>query len=318
KGRETETEMYFEQPQGNLVLTKETASAEQAAASYSGPHKELFGKYHRDGRTVEIKAHFDKAILVVPRQPAYTLVEKEKDNFGAAEWPDSHHIAIRRDNSGKVVGILFKQPEGGFEFERIATIEELMAKVIAAAGGEANLRKRQSMVVTSTLELENQGMTGEATSFARAPNFAATKVIMMALGKKVGAIRLYFDGANGGKETSFAPSEVFSGKRLENARIAADFYGPLNWKTNFKEAKIKEMSKVGEEEVYVVIKTPEKGNAITDYISAKTFLLVKRDMFNATVAWNQGSQLISETFSDFRSIGGIMIPFQSVSNHPEL
>ena len=53
-------------------------------------------------------------------------------------------------------------------------------------------------------------------------------------------------------------------------------------------------------------------------ISAKTFLLVKRDMFKATVAWNQGSQQISETFSDFHSIGGIMIPFQSVSNHPEL
>jgi CubicO group peptidase (beta-lactamase class C family) len=80
----------------------------------------------------------------------------------------------------------------------------------------------------------------------------------------------------------------------------------------------KEMSKVGEEEVYVVIKTPEKGTAITDYISAKTFLLVKRDMFSTPVACIQGFVPISETFSDFRSIGGIMIPFQSVSNHPEL
>src|SRR5262249_42360023 len=248
KGRETETEMYFEQPQGNLVLTKETASAEQAAASYSGPHKELFGKYHRNGRTVEIRAHFDKAILVIPRQPAYTLVEKEKDNFEAAELPDSYHFAVRRDNSGKVVGILIKQPEGEFEFERMATIDELMAKVIAAAGGEANLRKHRSMVVSSTLEIENQGMTGEAILFARAPNFAATNITLITLGKKVGAIRLYFDGANGGKETSFAPSEVFTGKRLENALVAADFYGTLNWKTNFKEVKIKEMSKVGEEE----------------------------------------------------------------------
>ena len=46
-------------------------------------------------------------------------------------------------------------------------------------------------------------------------------------------------------------------------------------------------------------KRREKGNAVTDYISAKSFLLVKR--------WGRDGQ--ETLFSDYRNVDGEMVPF---------
>ena len=53
-----------------------------------------------------------------------------------------------------------------------------------------------------------------------------------------------------------------------------------------------------DEEVYVVIKTPEKGSTVTDYISARSFLPVKRE--------DGGQETI---YSDYRNVDGEMVPF---------
>ena len=74
-------------------------------------------------------------------------------------------------------------------------------------------------------------------------------------------MREYYDGASGGSETDFSLPEVYKEKQLDDARVASDFYETLNWKTLYKTVTIKEKSKVDDEEVYVVVKTPEKGNA---------------------------------------------------------
>ena len=299
---------------------------DSAATSNSGQYKELIAKYELNGTTVEIKAHNSKTALVIPGQPAFTLIKKENDIFTAAELPENYRLLVKRDNNGKVAGILIKQPEKEFEFKRIPeaadpkislTIDDLMAKAIVAAGGETNLRKHRSMVVTSVLEFENQGITGDFTSFAQAPNAAATNIALMALGKKIGTVRSYFDGVKGGEEMSFSPAEELKGKQLEDARIASDFYWQLNWKTLFKEVKIKELTKIGGEEVYVVVKTPEKGNVITDYISAKNFLIIRHDSF-INVGGEQITLPVSETYSDFRTVDGVTMPFQSLTRHPSM
>ena len=124
KGSEGDTEMYLEQPQGNFVLASQNVGdAAQVAGSttnYSGPLKPLPGSYQRNNRTIEITVKDGKVVLVVPGQPAYTLVEKERDRFGAAELPDSYGLTVKRDSAGKVSGIALRQPQGDFEFSRMA------------------------------------------------------------------------------------------------------------------------------------------------------------------------------------------------------
>lgn len=326
KGAEAETEMYLEQPHGNYTLPKAKAGAEKGAATANLPqYKELIGKYEISGVALEITTKDDKVVFIAPAQSPYTLVEKEKDNFGAEGLPDTYRLTFKRNAAGEITGFLMKQPEGEFDVKRVSgpplaakveiTVDDLMAKAIAAAGGEANLRKHRSMTQTATLELENQGLTGENVLHAQAPNLATSTTTLVGLGKKIGTLREYFDGTQGGSETSFSLPEKFKDKRLEDARIASDFYEQLNWKTLYKTVTIKEKSKVGDEEVYVVVKTPEKGNPVTDYISAKSFLLVKRDR---TVTAGQGTMVIGETYSDYRNVDGVMMPFGSVTQHPTM
>lgn len=323
KGKESDTEMYLEQPQGNLVLPK--VKAEDAAAATpaiaDAPMKELIGSYDLMGQTIEIAVRDGKVSLIAPGQPSYALVEKEKDIFALNPLPDTYRMTVKRDASGKVSSILIKQPEGEFEGKRKSarddskasiTAEELMAKVINAAGGEANLRKCQTSVTTGTVELENQGLTADWINYAKAPNMFSSTTKLMALGKKIGVMREYFDGANGGSETDFSPPSPYKGKLVDDVLIAANFHQELEWKTLFKSVVIKEVSKVGDEEVYVVVKTPEKGNPVTDYISTKTFLLVKRDR-TVSSPGGEGAVPASETFSDYRSVDGVMVPFRVVS-----
>ncbi|HSO76911.1 MAG TPA: serine hydrolase domain-containing protein, partial [Blastocatellia bacterium] len=221
KDNESDTEMFLEQPQGNVVLAKRIASGDASpSANYSGPHRDLMGKYERDGRAVEVTAREGKVVLMVPGQPAYTLVEKGKDSFGAAELPDTYRATFKRAPDGNVSAMVLKQPEGEFEFKRTAdappsvsiSVDDLMARVIAAAGGEANLRKHGSAVTAASIEFENQGVVGDAVSIGKAPSASASTTTFAALGKKIATIREFFDGASGGEETSFAPPEVFTDK----------------------------------------------------------------------------------------------------------
>jgi hypothetical protein len=111
------------------------------------------------------------------------------------------------------------------------------------------------------------------------------------------------------------PYNPKTGKELEETRISSDFYAPLNWKTLFRKAEIRKMAKVGGEDAYVVVFTPEKGSPVTQYISAETFLLLRQDSLATT---DTLSLPISETFSDYRSVDGVMVPFQRVQNSPSM
>jgi hypothetical protein len=91
----------------------------------------------------------------------------------------------------------------------------------------------------------------------------------------------------------------------------------LNWKKLFKTIEVRRMDKVGDEEVYVVVKTPERGNAVTDYVSAKTFLLLRRDSLQ-TSDTTQITLPVKEVYSDYRPAGGVMMPYKTVTTIPTI
>ncbi|HYY98633.1 MAG TPA: serine hydrolase [Pyrinomonadaceae bacterium] len=320
-----DTEMYLEQPQGNYTLKRvkpadaTAAAASGASAEYTGPLKEVVGAYDPEGEgpAVEVALRDGRVVLVVPGQPPYPLVERSKDVLGSTALPESYSVLVRRDASGKIVGITLRQPQGEFAFRRAAafkptmTADELMAKVVEAAGGESALRRHRSMRAVVDLDFEHQGVTGEGTIYSKAPNASAQEVTINALGKRLGAFHEYFDGAQGGDEATFAPFEPKTGKNLEDARIASDFYAPLDWKRLFKSAEIKRNAKVGDEDAYVVVFTPEKGNPVTNYYSTKTFLLLRQDTTETSGPVNIP---VSEKFGDYRPVDGVMIAFTRVSN----
>jgi len=218
---------------------------------------------------------------------------------------------------GRVAGITLKQPGNESVFNRAAefkatmTVDELMAKVVEATGGEAALRKHKTMRVVADVDLLHQGVSGEAVIYARAPNAFGQDVTLTALGKKIGSFHEFFDGTAAADEGSFMPYNPKTGKELDEVRLASDFYAPLNWKTLFKTAEIRKLSKVQGEDAYVVVFTPEKGSPVTQYISAKTFLPLRTDSIATS---DTISMPVTETYSDYRSVDGVMVAFRRVSN----
>src|SRR5690606_36323077 len=95
----------------------------------------------------------------------------------------------------------------------------------------------------------------------------------------------------------------------------ADFYKILDWEKGVKSAEITGIQKVGEEEAYVLKIQPEKANALTYFISTKTFLPVK---VTSLIVSSTSPQKIpySQTLTDYREVDGVMIPFKTVSENP--
>ncbi|MFL6282321.1 MAG: serine hydrolase [Pyrinomonadaceae bacterium] len=318
-----ETEIYLEQPQGNFTLKRikqaDAKTGAGASKEYTGALKEVVGIYDREGEgpALEVSVRDGQVVLVLPGQPAYPLVERSKDVLGSTALPESYSFLVRRDASGNIVGITIKQPQGEFAFKRAAefksslTADEIIAKAIEAVGGEAALRKHKSWRARVELDFEHQGVQGEGIIYAKAPNAAAQEVNVTALGKKLGAFHDFFDGTQGGEEATFATFEPKTGKELEDTRIASYFYAPLDWKSLFKTAEVKRLVKVEGEDAYVVVFTPERGNAVTNYYSTKSFLLLRQD---TTETSGPISIPVTERLSDYHSVDGVMIPFTRVSN----
>ena len=315
--------MYLEQPQGNFILPK--IAAEQKTSNEAA--KELIGKYSTPSGngTVEIKAETDgKITFNIPGQQPYALTEKSKDQFNLSPLPEAYYLKVKRDATSKVESVIVVQPEGEFEFKKAdektqdkpkITVDELMAKTIEAAGGEANWRKITSRITVGDVDLIHQGVKGSTTIYAKMPNKSATETTMTALGKIIGKGFEFFDGTNGEEVYTFAPVEKYSGKKLEDVRLGSDMLGLLNWKTNYKTAEIKGTEKVGDEECYAVEFTPEKGTKITELYSTKTFLMLKRRGVVSSSTSDQSTPY-SITFSDYRDIDGIKLAYKMVSSNP--
>ncbi|HMQ04413.1 MAG TPA: serine hydrolase domain-containing protein [Pyrinomonadaceae bacterium] len=311
-------ELYLEQPHGNYTLPR--IGIERPANS--GAAKELVGKYRAVSAPLEIdiKENDGKVQLIVPNQQPYTLNETAKDNYHPAPLPEGFALKVKRDAAGKIESIVMVQPGSEIELKPIAasekppiSVDELYQKAIAASGGEANWRKLTSRVTTSNLDLEHQGVKAVVTSWAKAPNLAANETTFKALAKEIGKGWDYFDGSGGEQSLSFYPSEKFAGKRLEDARIASDFYSMLDWTSKYKSITVKQIAKVGDEDAYAVEFEPENGTKFTEYYSTKTFLLLKRE---GVVPSSTSSQSLpySILYSDYRDVDGVKLPFKTVNN----
>jgi hypothetical protein len=330
------TEMYLQQPQGNYTLPRVNADGTVGATqavSNANPAKELIGKYIADdGRgTVEIKEVEGKVSLVVGNQPPYEMKEKGRDVFNSPILPDSYSLKVKRAADGKLNGIVLVQPEGEFGFKLIeggnstvetpkssVTADEVMTKAVAALGGEANWKKVTSRQMKVDIDFVHQGVKGYGVIYQKTPNMGASESIFTALGKPIGTEFSYFDGSNGGEVLSFMPAETFTGKRLEDIKIENDFYGILNWKSGLKSAEVKaKIEKVGDEEAYAVVIRPEKASEYTLFISTKTFLPLRKN--GVIVLSTSDMKLpVTQTFSDYRAVDGLMLPFKTVSMSPSM
>jgi CubicO group peptidase (beta-lactamase class C family) len=311
------------------ILGKPEPPKVDTSAPEVAPEKEA-GKYKFEaaGFDIDVQWKDAKLIAVVPGQPTYTLerISGRKYKLGGA--PDGFFMTFRDKE------MFLEQPGANFTLPRLGaeaaagqpaaskeekpigiTVDELNAKALEAVGGETNWRKITSRVSTVEVDLEQQGVKAKATSWSKAPNLSATETAMYAVGKEIAKGWEFFDGTNGEVAYTFSTAEKLAGKRLEDAKLAADLYGMLDWKSKFKSIKITRIAPVGLEDAYAVEFEPEKGTKFTEYYSTKTFLLLKRE---GVIPSSTSSQSLpyTVTYKDYRLVDGVMLPFLTINNSP--
>ena len=316
-------EMVLDQNGTRMVFkrAKTTGGNTQAESASEGPLKELIGPYKATNApvTFEVAVREGKVAFLVPGQPAYPLIEKAKDTYALGPLPADFALLIHRDAAGKVIGATLKQPpaQGNLEMTfgtvkpaaDLPSIDEVMQKHVAAEGGEAALRRHHSHIMGMRFETPNQGVTGTIVSRAKAPNAEYIETSVFAQKKKIFQTRDYFDGQAGATWSSLSALKPKSSMEIATSQFTSAFYATLDWKTLYKSASVTGRAKVGEEECYIVELKPPVGNPILQYLSAKTFLLLKQNTISGALA-------TVETFSDYRLVDGVQIPFRRISNDP--
>ncbi len=173
--------------------------------------------------------------------------------------------------------------------------DQILAKYVAALGGEDALRKVTSRIITSTTELSpNVRGTGpmvhaQEIQYFKAPNlYAATFQRFNGSQTARG-----FDGSDAWTQTANGTVTSAGGTDLTRAKRDADFYESINLKGEYTRLNVTGIEKVGDRNAYLVIGTPVGDNPERLYFDTATGLLLRKSVFNTTL----GNYVIQTDYS---------------------
>jgi len=318
---------YVEQPNGKVVLRKIDNDPKRGLEATSVPPqntstlKELFGVYEAPkmvmGAAVRIQNKDGHVVLDGFGSPrGLALVSGKTPDQYTLHGVPGFVLTVKRNDRGSVAGFTIDvQGRQTIEFARTRDLDEelpvpklsvdqLMAKQ-AKAHGAKSLAKLKSIVVHARTTREYEGMAVDVTITRKAPNLLAIRESYIALGKTILQTGQIYDGSAAYAELGRREPRKLRGRATNNVAVDASFNPLLDWKTTFEHVEIKRMTKLDGELTYVVEKRAKNANVITEYISAKTFLTVRRD------SRPLGSSAVEEQrFSNYKRIRGVMLPFK--------
>jgi hypothetical protein len=177
-------------------------------------------------------------------------------------------------------------------------VATVLADMITAAGGESTLRRHTNLEIRAVKSYENQGVTADFSMWAKSPAMRAEEEIWTAAGKQIALLRIYFDGARGGQETTFGQDSVDDDSAKRAAARDYNFRPLLNLPRLYSDIRLLPPAVVAGEKTHVLQLTPAEGPVILLHVSAGTALVVQRE--------TEGH---ATTFEAYRPVDGEQIPF---------
>ena len=97
------------------------------------------------------------------------------------------------------------------------------------------------------------------------------------------------------------------GDDLQDLKLGADFYAPLNFEKNYSGLKLDNVQIIDNDTVYAVDANTSKYRRFKFYFDAKSGLLVRQIQYNQTIS---GDLQIQTDYKDYRSVNGVLFPFE--------
>lgn len=182
-----------------------------------------------------------------------------------------------------------------------ATIDEVLARYVAALGGEKAIKAVNSRVIKGTLDVSGVSRGNKFETYSLAPNKVLT-IIQMHPG---GPVKVGFDGRNGWVVDDNG-LRALKGAELGALQRDSDFYMPVTIKNVYTRVTLAGTSKIGYRDVYVIEAQPAAGPADRLYLETKTYLPVR---MNAVRTFGTTSDNVETYYDDWREVDGIKFPF---------
>ncbi len=203
------------------------------------------------------------------------------------------------------VGDYLKEKESGPAMPPAA---QIISKYIAALGGEQNIRKITTRIITAQQDIPT-GPGGTIPTPAQIEIYQKAPNLMLRLAKtKEMTLQNGYDGK--GAWTQDARGRVNSPIELEQIRERrnTDFYEPLDIAREYPKLTVEGIEKIGASEVYVVLGEPTEGLPMRMYFDTKTGLLLRK---YAEVPTHSGLSPFQIDYSDYRDAGhGVKVPYR--------
>jgi zinc protease len=182
------------------------------------------------------------------------------------------------------------------------SVDDILARYVAALGGRAAISKHTTRISKGTLELVGVTLDGTAESYSKAPN----KFLSMINIPGYGEVRRCFDGQSGwisGPDTGIQP---LAGQDLSSTQRDAVFYQSLELKKTYPQMALKGKEDVGTWPAYVIEASSSDGSVRHMYFDVSSGLLIRADEDSISP---QGRDTIQFFFEDYRDVDGVKQPF---------
>lgn len=183
----------------------------------------------------------------------------------------------------------------------LPTAEAILQKYRDAIGGEAAIRKHTSRRFKGTFEIPAQGMKGDLTVTAMAPNLMTVVVTLPGLGE----LRRGFDGRVAWSVDPAIGPRLLEGREADEFKHSADFYDDLHEASKFKSITVVGKGPFEGQECYEVKLVRDSGFEYTEYFSVATGLIVGGKLKASS---QMGEVPVTTVSGEYKAFDGVLVP----------
>jgi hypothetical protein len=201
----------------------------------------------------------------------------------------------------RVVDVRAQTPAPATVSPALPHADEVLKKYRVAIGGEEAIRKHTTRSVKGTFEIPAQGMKGDLSIMAAAPDMIRVMVTLPGLGE----LQRGYDGKLGWSIDPAIGPRLLEGSELAEFKHSADFYDDLHDPKKFKSITVVGKTVFEGQDCYEVKLVKETGFEYTEFFSVASGLIVGGKL-NASS--QMGSVPVTSAVSDYKAFGGVLVP----------